>query len=290
MLLEISVGGSDDTHIHLNFVHAAKVHEFSVLEHAENLALRVQAHGANLVQEKRPAISDFKQAFLGRNSAGECAFYVPEERGFKQVGRHGACINWNEGAVAARRMQVNSFGDELFAGPALTLQQHRGTAGGDLRYQIENLQHGLALAHNIFEVVTLLQRSLELDIFFFRSMPGDCGSHVGEQLLVIPRFLDEVAGAGLHRPHCVLNRAVSRDHNHGEMRIVSMNLGEKVNAIAVGQRQVEQNKIEAPITKASKALFTAAGGFHCVALKLQQSFQRFADGSFVVDDQHCPRA
>src|SRR6184192_2618343 len=50
------------------------------------------------------------------------------------------------------------------------------------------------------------------------------------------------------------------------------------------------NKIEAPITKASKALFTAAGGFHCVALKLQQSFQRFADGSFVVDDQHCPRA
>ena len=60
MLLDIGVGSGDDTDIHLNFVHAAKVHEFSVLEHAENLALRVQAHGANLVQEKRPAIGDFK--------------------------------------------------------------------------------------------------------------------------------------------------------------------------------------------------------------------------------------
>src|SRR5438046_9847360 len=125
MLLEISVGGSDDTHIHLNFVHAAKVHEFSVLEHAENLALRVQAHGANLVQEKRPAISDFKQAFLGRNSAGECAFYVPEERGFKQVGRHGPSINWNEGAVAAERMQADSFGDAVVAGPAVPVRRHR---------------------------------------------------------------------------------------------------------------------------------------------------------------------
>src|SRR5436189_4599393 len=155
-------------------------------------------------------------------------------------------------------MQVNSFGDELFAGPALALQKHRGSTGSDLRYQIENLQHGLALADNIFEVVTLLQCSLELDIFFFGSMPGDCGSNVGQQLLVIPRLLDEVAGAGLHRPHCVLNRAVSRDHNHGEMRIVSMNLGEKVNAIAVRQREVEQNKIQAPITKARQPLFPAA--------------------------------
>src|SRR5206468_4677337 len=153
MLLEISVGGSDDTHIHLNFVHAAKVHEFSVLEHAENLALRVQAHGANLVQEKRPAISDFKQAFLGRNSAGECAFYVPEERGFKQVGRHGACINGNEGAVAAGGIQVNGFRDEVFSGPALALQKHRGAAGSDLRHQIDNLHHVLALDYTIFEVV-----------------------------------------------------------------------------------------------------------------------------------------
>src|SRR2546422_9204643 len=129
MLLEISVGGSDDTHIHLNFVHAAKVHEFSVLEHAENLALRVQAHGANLVQEKRPAISDFKQAFLGRNSAGECAFYVPEERGFKQVGRHGACINGNEGAVAAGGSLEDGLWDGLLVGPAPAVQKHPGAAG-----------------------------------------------------------------------------------------------------------------------------------------------------------------
>src|SRR5438552_12933573 len=158
-------------------------------------------------------------------------------------------------------MQVNSFGDELFAGPALTLQQHRGSTGSDLRYQIENLQHGLALADNIFEVVTLLQCSLELDIFFFGSMPGDCGSNVGQQLLVIPRLLDEVAGAGLHRPHRVLNCAVSRDHNHGKMRIVCMNLGKKINAIEIGQRKVEQNEIEDSVTETCHPYLTSVTGY-----------------------------
>jgi len=52
-LPKIHVGGGDDAHVHLNFLYAAQVHELAVLQHAQNLALRVHAHGADLVEEER---------------------------------------------------------------------------------------------------------------------------------------------------------------------------------------------------------------------------------------------
>ena len=198
MLPQIDVGGGDDAHVHLHFVHAAQVHELPVLQHAQDLALRVHAHGADFVEEQRAAVGDFKQAFLGRDGAGERALHVTEQRGFQQVRRHRAGIDRDEGPVAPRRIQVDRLGDQFFAGAALALQQNGGAAGRDLRHQVENPQHGLALADDVFEVVALLQRALELDVLFFRSMPRDGGAHVGQQLFVVPGLLDEVRGARLH--------------------------------------------------------------------------------------------
>ena len=40
------------------------MHEAPVLQHAQNLRLRVHAHGADLVQEERAAIGDLEQALL----------------------------------------------------------------------------------------------------------------------------------------------------------------------------------------------------------------------------------
>ena len=141
----------------------------------------------------RSAISN--RPFLRRDGAGECALDVPEERGFEQVGRHRAGVHRNERPVAPRRIQVDRFGDQFFAGPALALQQNGGAAGRHLRHQVENLQHGLALAHDVFKVVALLQGALELNVFFFGAVAGDGGANVGQQLFVVPGLLDEVGGA-----------------------------------------------------------------------------------------------
>jgi DNA-binding MurR/RpiR family transcriptional regulator len=68
---------------------------------------------------------------------------------------------------------------------------------------------------------------------------------------------------------------------------MSVNFGKKVNAIAIGKRQIQQNQIKAPISEAGKSVFAAAGGFHRVAFQFQQRLQRFADCRFVINDQHC---
>ena len=163
-LAEIDVGGGDDAHIHLNLLHAAQMHELAVLQHAQNLALRVHAHGADFVQEERAPVGDFEQTLLRRNRAGKGAFDVSEQRGFQQVGRRRAGVDRDEGPVAPRRIQMNRFGDQFLARPAFALQQHGRAAGRHLRDQIENLQHGLTLAHDVLKVVALLQSALQLNV------------------------------------------------------------------------------------------------------------------------------
>ena len=63
-LAQVDVGGGDDAHVHLNLLNAAQVHEAAVLQHAQDLGLRVHAHGGDLVQEERAAVGDFEEAFL----------------------------------------------------------------------------------------------------------------------------------------------------------------------------------------------------------------------------------
>ena len=78
--LQINIGGGDHAHIHLQLMDAAQVHEFAVLQDTQNLGLGFHAHGADLIQKNGAAVGHFKQALLGRNSAGESALHVAEQR------------------------------------------------------------------------------------------------------------------------------------------------------------------------------------------------------------------
>src|SRR5450631_2254839 len=63
-LAKIHVGGGDDAHVHLNLLHAAQMHELAILQHPQNLALRVHAHGADFVEEERATVGNFEQPLL----------------------------------------------------------------------------------------------------------------------------------------------------------------------------------------------------------------------------------
>src|ERR1019366_4613147 len=286
LLLEIDVSGGDNAHVHLYLAHSAQVHELAVLQHAQDLGLRLQVHGANLIKEQRPAIGHLEQAFLAGDGAGEGAFDVAEERGLQQVRWHRTGVHRDERAVAARRVHVNGFGDQLFARTALALQQHGGTAGRHLRHQVEDAQHGLAFADDVLEVVALLESALQLDYFFFSAAPANRSAYVGQQFLVVPRLLDEVGGAGLHGIYRVLHRAVRRNHDDGQIGIALADIVQDFNAIAFGQGEIQQHQVEGMFRNASQALHAVVSYLHGIAFKLQQSLQRLTDGGFVVNDQH----
>ena len=203
----------------------------------------------------RSAIS--KRPFLEAMALVNAPLTCPNSVDSSRVRRHGAGIHRNKRPVAARRIQMDGFGDQFFAGATLSLQQHGGAAGRDLRHQVENLQHGLALAHDVLKVVALLQRALELNIFFFRAMAGHCGANVGQQFFIVPGLLDEIRRARLHRLDGIFNRAVGGNHDHRELRIMGANFSQQVDAVAIRQRQVEQHQIERAFSRCASALFAA---------------------------------
>ncbi len=203
-LPQIDVGGRQDAHVHLDLVHPAQVHEAPVLQHAQDLGLRIHSHGADLVQEQGAEVGHLKKALLGGNSGSERTLDVAKEGRFEQIAGHGARIDGHKGFVPARGIGMERFRDQFLAGSAFALDQDGGAGGSYLRHQVEDAQHRLAFADDIFKVVALLECPLELDILFFRAMPGHRGADIGQKLFVIPGLLDEVLGArrSSRRPRC----------------------------------------------------------------------------------------
>src|SRR5207302_3529450 len=189
--LQLDIRGGNDSHVDLDFMYAAQVHELLVLNYAQNLGLGFQAHGADFIEEDCSSVRDLKQALFGRDSAGKSALDVAKEGRFQKIGGHGAAVDRHKGTVFARRISVDGLGDEFLARAAFALDQHRRTAGRDLRNQVENLEHDFAFAHDVFKVVALLEGALELLIFLFHAPAVNSRAYVGQQLFIVPRLLDE---------------------------------------------------------------------------------------------------
>src|SRR5439155_1444481 len=118
-----------------------------------------------------------------------------------------------------------------------------------LRHEIEDAQHWFALTHDVLEVVALLEGALELDVLFFRAVPGDGRAHVSQELLIVPWFLDEVGGARLHRGDRLLHRTVRRNHDDRQLRMVCANLARVLLADAVGHRESQTSALSLTLSR-----------------------------------------
>ena len=72
----------------------------------------------------------------------------------------------------------------------------------------------------------------------------------------------------------------------GSLGVALADLAQNLDAVAVGQSEIEQHQVEGMLGHSRQPFAAVVGGLDLVAFKLQQSLQRFADGGFVVDDQH----
>ncbi len=262
-----------------------EVHEAAVLQHAQNLGLRVHAHGRDLVEKERAAVGNFKQALLGRDRRSKRAFHVAEQRGLEQFRRHGAGVDGHEGFVAARRIRMDGLGNDLLARAALALNQNRRAAGRDLRHEVEDAQHAFALAHDVLEAVALLEGALELKIFFFGAVAGDGRANVGKQFLVIPGLLDKVFRACANSLDDVVNGAVGGDHDDRQLGLAFLELRQQLDAALAGQRQIEKHEIEAFAIEELQSLLAVAGGLHNIVLETEKHLQRLTDAGLVVDHE-----
>ena len=98
-LPQVDVGGGDDADVDLDRLHAAEAHELALLDHAQQLGLRLERDVADLVEEDAALVGEVEQALLRVDGAGERALHVAEERRLEQVRRQVAGVDGDERPV-----------------------------------------------------------------------------------------------------------------------------------------------------------------------------------------------
>ena len=170
------------------------------------------------------------------------------------------------------------LGDHFFSGAAFAGNQHGGARRRNLSDQVEHGEHLLALADDVGEIVALLERALELNVFFPQPPAFDGHGNLRDQFVIRPRLSDVVLRAAFERRARHVDRAVRGDQNDRQVRIAAANLAQQFEAVAVraGSRRAASDRrddlrVFADPTSPVSASVTVE------TLRRQQRFQSFAN-------------
>ncbi len=117
-----------------------------LLQHPQQLHLKVEGQVAHLVEEERPAGGRLEAAGPVAGGAGEGAAHVAEQLALEQLPRQGGGVDGHEGAAPADRLLVDDPGGDLLAGAALAGDEHGGLAVLQDLQQPQHLPHRLRAA------------------------------------------------------------------------------------------------------------------------------------------------
>ncbi len=179
---------------------------------------------------------------------------------------------------------MNRLGDEFLTRAALSADENRGPRRRDLRDQVQEHLHFVALADDVGKIEALFEGAFELDVFIAEATRFNCLRHLRQQFIVGPRLGDVVHRSILESGAGHLDGTVGGDQHDGELRIAAVNLLQHVQAVAVRQADVQQQKIVGMLFQFLEAGFAGFRAGDTVAFAPQQEFEAFANFRFVIDD------
>ena len=291
LALEVLVGRCDDADVHPDGAVAADALELALLQHAQDLGLRLEAHVADLVEQEGPAVGDLELAFARRRRAGEGPLLVAEELALDELPGEGRAVDLHERPAAAGAVVVEGVRDELLAGAARAAHQHGEVGVGHFSNHVEHPLHGGAPADDALELVGALDLLLQT-----AEVPpeGDALEDALDgqlELVVVERLWQVVGGAELHRFDRDLLRAEGGDHDDRGLRGVLPRPAEHVHAARLLEAQVRDHDVVRALREPAEGVLGRERGVHVVSAPGEQSLDGDADGALVVDDQdsalHC---
>src|SRR5208337_653529 len=128
---EISIGGGDQTRVRGEGARTPQAFELALLQDAQQFGLELERNLANLIQEDRSPIGQFKAADALRDGAGKGAALMSEELAFQQPGGDGGAVQLHEGARMPHAQVMQSAGDQFFSRPSLAIDKDGGIGGGN---------------------------------------------------------------------------------------------------------------------------------------------------------------
>ena len=100
-LVEILVGGSNNSDVHIAWLEVSDALNFSVLQNPEELHLKIRGHFANFVEKQGSPVGGLKFSNFLRDGPSKRSFSVTKELGLEEVLRDSATVDRNKGALGA---------------------------------------------------------------------------------------------------------------------------------------------------------------------------------------------
>src|SRR5664279_2470816 len=164
LFLQVPVAGRDDPYIDLGSAGAPQPFKLAVLNDPEQLALQLQRHLADFVEEYGAAVGQLETPDLPGISPGERTLFPTEELAFDEVRRHCRAVDRYHWPVLASTPAVDGACDHSIAGAGLAKEKNCRILGRHLLDPEEYIRDGIALADDLAEVVFPGNILLQVDV------------------------------------------------------------------------------------------------------------------------------
>jgi hypothetical protein len=197
-------------------------------------------------------VRDFEAPFPIGTGIGEGTTDVAEHFAFKQRRGNSAEVHFDERACGASTVAMDGVGDELLAGATLAGDQHGCIGRSDSADQVQNAQHLPIAADKLPEIVPGVEL-FAVRQRLVRARTG--GSHAQgrfngvQQLMVRPRFGDEVCGSALDPFDRKRNGPPRRNENHRQMRMCGFDLAQQLESLVAGRPPREVHVLHDELTR-----------------------------------------
>ncbi len=234
-----------------------------------------------------PSASDEHAGAIGAR-VGEGAALVAEQLALEQRVGDGGAVDRDEGALGARRVEVQRARHQLLAGARLAGDEHVRGRAGEAPHQREDVLHDRRASDDVLEAIRARDLAAE-------------ARHLGAQAALLERLLDRgreivdleglgdvVVRAELERALGGLDRA-ERGHDDDvrrtALRLGGADLGEHVEPVHVGHLDVGDDEIDVALPDARDTGLTAGGDLDVIALFGERLRDEVAHRGVVLDHE-----
>ena len=265
------MGGRDDPHVDLHRLRRADRPHLLLLQHAQQLDLQRQRHVADLVEENGAAAGRLEQPLVVGGRASERTLDVAEQLRLEQLLGDRAAVDRDERLAGARAGPVDGARQQFLAGAALAEDHDAGVAAG----------HQARFAQDRFHLRAARDDLLAPRAFRSAVVGGGTADaelqrllHLREQRLTVEGLGDVAEHAALSGGDGVGNRAVRRQDDHRQGRVLLLERFEQRDAVHPAHAQIGDHQIRAGHRQLRQRGLAAFHRGHAVAGALQADRQQ----------------
>src|SRR5581483_5474982 len=157
-LVQVAIGGGDESHVHVHGLVAAQPLELLLLENAQELGLEFERNVADFVEEQGAAVGEFEPSEFTGHRAGEGAPLVAKEFAFDKAHGNGAAVHLDEGPALRGTETMEGTGHQFFSGARLAFDEDRRAGGSDNLHLLEKVGDRWTAADYLRELVVILRQ------------------------------------------------------------------------------------------------------------------------------------